>query len=140
MFKKKKLKENNTQVILNYYEDNTLCIPKNMEKIIINSLKKNKIKELQLLEYSINNLSTQLSIIKKLLEDKQNSLENSRKELIYKIKKEVNPDLLCSICFDNRINIILTPCGHTFCDKCFNENRECFTCRTIVQKKYTIYI
>jgi len=29
-------------------------------------------------------------------------------------------ELICKICFENNINIVLLPCGHTHCSKCIN--------------------
>jgi hypothetical protein len=40
----------------------------------------------------------------------------------------------CSICFNNVETPVLTPCGHSFCSKCFfrwiQEKRNCPNCRT----------
>lgn len=127
---------------LSYYSDGSLLINKKDQNEIISSIKASKLKEIELLNYSINNLQTQLLIIQKMVSDKTNDIENSKQEMIANLKKEINPDLLCSICFENRINLVLTPCGHTFCDSCFNlkKNKECFTCRTNVNHGYTIFM
>ena len=127
---------------LSYYNDGTLYINKKDQKEIISSIKASKLKEIELLNYSINNLQTQLLIIQKMASEKTNNIENSKKEMIANLKKEINPDLLCSICFENRINLVLTPCGHTFCSKCFDITKqfECYNCRTKVNKGYNIFI
>ena len=127
---------------LSYYSDGTLLINKRDQREILSSVKASKLKEIELLNYSINNLQTQLLIIQKIAAEKTNNIENSKQEMIANLKKEINPDLLCSICFENRINLVLTPCGHTFCSSCFNltKNKECFTCRTPVDKGFTIFM
>lgn len=35
-------------------------------------------------------------------------------------------DITCKICFENKVNIVLAPCGHTHCSKCIDE--ECIEC------------
>ena len=124
---------------MEYLKDETLYISKKNEKEIIKALKRKRLMEIELLDYSINNLSTQLILINKMVKDKVNSLDNRRKEYIEKIKKEINPDLLCQICFSNRIDIILTPCGHTFCSDCIGDSKECFNCRGSIEKSYKVF-
>ena len=67
-----------------------------------------------------------------------NNIENTKKELIDSVKREINPDILCSICFDNRVDIVLTPCGHT-CENCLGKVYECYTCRGTINSKHKIY-
>ena len=58
--------------------------------------------------------------------------------------KEISNNL-CPICFENQIDICLSPCGHTTCNKCILSNRsniynnKCFTCRTPVNEYIKIY-
>lgn len=141
MFKtKKKVIDTSKQSIeLKFYDDGTLLIPKSAEKVIINSFKKSKLKEIELLNYSITNLMSQIAITKKMIDDNISNFENSKKDYIEKLKREINPDLLCSICFERRIDLVLTPCGHTFCSECFGSSVNCFQCRTLVVTKYKIF-
>ena len=127
-------------LLLTYYKDGTLFIPKKIEKVIISSIKQSKLNEIELLDYSIKNISTKLVIMKKMLSDNENNLENSRKQLLEQIKREVNPDLLCQICFDSRINVILTPCGHSFCTNCLGNSTTCFNCRSTIEKTFKLFI
>ena len=52
---------------------------------------------------------------------------------------------LCSICFENEVNICLIPCGHTICDKCNKNNNfstiinKCYTCRAKITDYIKIY-
>ena len=138
--RKKKVDTTKEPLLLNYYNDGTLIIPKKKEKEIISSIKQSKLNEIGLLDYSIKNISTKLVIMKKMLSDNENNLENSRKEFVEQIKREINPDLLCQICFDNRINVILTPCGHTFCTECVGNSTTCFNCRSTIDKSFKLFI
>ena len=138
--KKKEVDTTTEPLLLNYYNDGTLFINKKKEKVIISSIKQSKLNEIGLLDYSIKNISTKLVIMKKMLSDNESNLENSRKEFVEQIKREVNPDLLCQICFDSRINIILTPCGHTFCTECLGNSTTCFNCRTTIEKAFKLFI
>jgi len=142
MFKSKKkiVDINRSPLVLNYYDDGKLVMSKNDEKLIIDSIKMRKLKEIELLNFSINNLSIQNTIIDKIISEKNEMLETTKKNYIESLNKNINPDLLCQICFENRINLILTPCGHTFCDNCFKEQHTiCFNCRKTVDKRYKIY-
>tara|TARA_B110001469_G_C9635607_1_gene318668 strand:+ start:73 stop:507 length:435 start_codon:yes stop_codon:yes gene_type:complete len=141
-FKRKKKEVDTTKepLLLHYYNDGTLIIPKKKKKELISSIKQSKLNEIGLLDYSIKNISTKLVIMKKMLSDNENNLENSRKEFVEQIKREVNPDLLCQICFDNRINVILTPCGHTFCKECLGNSITCFNCRSTIDKPFKLFI
>ena len=140
MFKKKReLSCEKSPLILDYYKDGSLLIPKKNQKEILDSIKYSKIKEIELLDFSINNLKTQLLIVQKMMTEKTSSIENEKKLMIENIKREINPDLLCQICFERRVDIVWTPCGHTFCQKCFGENSSCFTCRGNVEKVHKIF-
>ena len=139
LFNSKKRLSNNLPLQLNYYNDGTLYIPSKKQKEILSSIKSTKLKEIELLDYSINNLQTQLLILKKIQSENINNIEKSKKELIESIKREVNPDLLCSICFDKRVDVVVTPCGHTFCSSCLGGSRECYSCRTKINQTHKIY-
>lgn len=47
--------------------------------------------------------------------------------MLYGIPDEIDEgdedrDITCKICFENKVNIVLAPCGHTHCSKCINED------------------
>eukprot|EP01083_Nonionella_stella_P010265 29298_1 len=49
----------------------------------------------------------------------------------------------CPICYDQRVNIALSPCGHTLCKDCAEQlpnTEECPMCSKHINKKQTIYI
>ena len=52
---------------------------------------------------------------------------------------ETNP-LDCTICFANRINMRLDPCGHIYCKPCSETFVKCPQCRTSITKIDPIYI
>lgn len=50
-------------------------------------------------------------------------------------RPEHNPDLVCKICFNNRINIRYVPCQHAdACSTCSQALRICPFCRTPIEK------
>ncbi len=124
---------------LNYYDDGSLYINKKDQKEILGSIKNSKLKEIELLDYSINNLQSQLLILRKIKDENTSNIENSKRELIDSIKREINPDLLCSICFEKRVDTVLTPCGHTFCSDCLGSTRECYSCRGNISSRHKIF-
>ena len=139
IFSSKKKISDKTPLLLNYYDDGTLFIPSSKQGEILKSIKQSKIKEIELLNYSINNLQTQLLVLKKLEGDTTKNIEDTKRELIQSIKCDINPDLLCSICFEKRVDTVLTPCGHTFCQECLGSTAECYSCRGGIQAKHKIY-
>ena len=66
--------------------------------------------------------------------EEEQQIESTKLQLIDSIKREINPDLLCQICYENRVNIVITPCGHTFCDKCLGNSLVCYSCRGNIEK------
>jgi len=100
----------------------------NEKRIIFNSLNKSMIEKLKILEYSINNLERQIVIKKK---DFNNYLSDLNSKLTSKYE--------CSICFDNAKEIVLVPCGHSFCERCFVNSDTCYICRTVTIHKQKIY-
>jgi hypothetical protein len=51
------------------------------------------------------------------------------------IKKNLN---FCQICFDNKIDTVIVPCGHLFCLKCIESSNQCYFCRGTIEKKQRI--
>ena len=139
LFKTKKKISDKPPLTISYYNDGTLYIPTSTQNEIVKSIKSTKLKEIELLNYSINNLQTQLLVLKKMKGDVTQNIENSKRELIESIKKEINPDLLCSICFEKRVDTVLTPCGHTFCLECLGNTKECYSCRGAIGCRHRIY-
>ena len=133
-----KKKNNETELeILTFLENKFSNIDDKLKKQIFGILKNEQIKQLNNLNYAIENINNTYSIEKKKLDEllkiKNNFgsyLKLVESNYVNKIKKEVNPDLLCNICYENRCNLVLNPCGHIFCDKCYTNNDNlCYICR-----------
>mmetsp|Transcript_42053 Transcript_42053/g.67606 ORF Transcript_42053/g.67606 Transcript_42053/m.67606 type:complete len:150 (+) Transcript_42053:56-505(+) len=48
----------------------------------------------------------------------------------------------CPICYDHRVNVALTPCGHTLCRACSEElpNKVCPMCSKAISSTHHIFI
>ena len=47
----------------------------------------------------------------------------------------------CTICMTEEIDMVIVPCGHTFCSSCSKKTRSaCFICRTPIMQKQRIYL
>ena len=87
-----------------------------------------------------------------ILKNKNRFLENKNKTLINEIKsfRNINNSLkekidevnLCSICYENKINILCSPCNHIcICEKCHKGvGSKCPMCREDVKKFIKVYI
>ena len=54
---------------------------------------------------------------------------------------DMNIQLQCTICYEDKISFCVTPCGHTFCKKCSDKiTIRCFTCNTVYKGKQKIFI
>jgi hypothetical protein len=134
--------------LLDFLEKKISKIDSNIEKKIYGVLKKKRINELNNLNFAIESLKSNYAIEKKnldeLLKIKKNLtlfLKQNESDYISNIKKQINPDLLCNICYENRINLVLNPCGHIFCDNCFkNSEKTCYICRKCVVNSIKIFI
>ena len=130
-------KNNKNQLeILEFLENKFISIDKKLEKQITGILKNKHVKELNYLNYAIENLKNSYLIEKKKLDEllliKNNIgkfIKSNETKYIKDLKKQVNPDFLCNICYDNTCDIVLNPCGHIFCSKCYNNNVLCYICR-----------
>ena len=144
---KKKVEEDELEV-LTFLENKFSKINKKLEKKIFGVLKNKYIKEINSLNYAKEIVSNNYIIEKKNLDNlikiKNNLttyIKMNENNYIDNLKKIINPDLLCNICYENRCNIVLNPCGHIFCDKCFtNNNLTCFVCRKSVDNCIKIFM
>lgn len=47
---------------------------------------------------------------------------------------------LCPVCFDQEVNMVLIPCGHTACSSCTKQIGDtCMSCRRRVNSKHTLF-
>merc|ERR1719285_1564476 len=54
------------------------------------------------------------------------------------------PVIECSICYENMLDenchqIVLTPCGHTCCNKCAPRLTDCHQCRSEIESKIRVF-
>lgn len=68
-----------------------------------------------------------------LFKHKELSLSKCEPYVVEQIFKE---GLTCSICLDdlNRNTIVITRCGHHYCNECFNKIEECSLCKVNLLK------
>ena len=53
----------------------------------------------------------------------------------------ISNELLCAVCLTNKINVCITPCGHTFCDKCTDHMKSsCYMCKGNVSNKVKLFL
>jgi hypothetical protein len=112
------------------------------------------IAELQVNEFSEPLHAATENYLRKLFQD--NKIEETYKELIEAYRKfflyrdlvhiRQYPDTalsepLCSICFNDPIQYVLTPCGHTFCVNCIKKQMtQCYVCRQTVRERVRLFI
>ena len=50
---------------------------------------------------------------------------------------------MCPICFENEVNTVLVPCGHTYCKTCSESDRsrhaKCPQCRVQINARVKLY-
>ena len=106
---------------------------------------------------TINNSIKVLAVLREnlkqeivFIEHKKNYLNSEIKEqnrnlfsLCNKVRNlegEKNDLLECKIYMENKIENIVLPCGHCYCDKCSFGLQECHICRKSIENLHKIYI
>lgn len=142
----KKKDPNKELEILTFLENKFKKLDDNLKTKIYGVLKNKELTELSDINFAIENLRTTYIVerqqINKLLLVKDNIhkyLQSVKQDYISNLKKDINPELQCQICFENRLDIVLNPCGHMFCNKCFGDNKNCFNCRKEVTNIIKIF-
>lgn len=82
----------------------------------------------------------------------ENKLEKFQQLFIHiinnliKNKEDIKNKKICSICYENEINMCAVPCGHTCCSKCVilsrtntNNNNKCLNCRNQIENYIKLY-
>lgn len=60
--------------------------------------------------------------------------------LALKVAEDTSAGPLCSICTQEKTQVALVPCGHTFCGNCAIKQRsQCYICRSTVRDKLRLY-
>jgi hypothetical protein len=133
--------------ILTFLDNKFKYIDSNLKTKIYGVLKHKELTDLKDINYAIENLRTTYIIEKqklnKLVSTKDNIhkyLESVKNNYIKQLEHDINPELQCQICYDNRLNIVLNPCGHMFCNNCFSSDKNtCFNCRVPVISVINVY-
>jgi len=160
-FKQKQLKLDEYNEQLKHIHDTPNKIETHME-VIKNIYMSNKVMNVDIL----NGLNDQIKkffkdvnsetsdIIRQKIMELEGEIENISRKLISlrsliltgvnEIMKPENVEKkMCSVCFDNEINMALVPCGHTFCKGCSEIDRsryaKCPQCRTQINARIKIY-
>jgi DNA repair ATPase RecN len=59
------------------------------------------------------------------------------------VKPEDSQKKMCPICFENEINTVLVPCGHTYCKPCSDmdrtRNAKCPQCRSQINARVKLF-
>ncbi|AUF82502.1 RING-finger domain-containing protein [Tetraselmis virus 1] len=81
-----------------------------------------------------SNFKQSSSDINKVFEDLQKKYEESQEQL----EQELN----CSICYVNKKDHAIIPCGHVFCESCIKRsgNTWCPSCRKIIQRSIKLFL
>lgn len=71
---------------------------------------------------------------------KQDKINNFKKLINLCIEDKYKDIFLCQICFSNKINTCINPCGHTFCGECAEKMSECTNCKSFICGKIKMSI
>jgi rubrerythrin len=102
--------------------------------------------ELIILKDEMNTVYKSYNFLNKLFIKNIVSSNNEDTSDIKKNLNEIKEKLTCKICFDNTINMILEPCGHTaICSNCYTSmrmynNRKCPICNKLITSSKKIYL
>jgi len=56
------------------------------------------------------------------------------------VAQDIQGGPYCSICTTERVNMVLNPCGHTYCNNCGQKQKSaCFICRSAVKERLRIF-
>lgn len=160
-FKQKQLKLDDYNEQLKNVHDTPNKIETHMEvlKKVYMSNKVSNVDTLNILNDQVkkffNDVNSEISdIIRQKIMELEGEIENISRKLISlrsliltgvnEIMKPENVEKkMCSVCFDNEINMALVPCGHTFCKGCSEIDRsryaKCPQCRTQINARIKIY-
>lgn len=77
-----------------------------------------------------------------IVEKKEEIKTKTKDKIEIKDEAGLKDDVLCKICMEHRVTIVLIPCGHAqLCDKCSDKiTDKCPTCKSVISKKMTFYM
>jgi hypothetical protein len=81
------------------------------------------------------------------LEKISEKLNSLRKVIMAGLDEIVKPEdaqkKMCPICFENEVNTVLVPCGHTYCKGCSDidrsRNAKCPQCRSVINARVKLF-
>jgi sacsin len=81
----------------------------------------------------LENISRKLNALRKLIITGMSEL----------VKPEDAQKKICPVCFDSEVNMVLVPCGHTYCRGCAemdrSRNARCHQCRAVINSRIKLY-
>jgi len=81
----------------------------------------------------LENITRKLNALRKLILTGMSEL----------VKPEDAQKKICPVCFDNEVNMVLVPCGHTYCRGCAemdrSRNAKCHQCRAVINSRIKLY-
>lgn len=95
----------------------------------------------------INYLNSRKEQFEKERDDIGRKLNALRKLITTAISDLVKPEdvqkKMCPVCFDKEVNMVLVPCGHTYCNGCAELDRtrhaKCAQCRSQINARVKLY-
>ena len=121
-----------TQVNINEYNERM-----KKEEEIISYYEKMQIRLLAQSDKNLGKLKSEKAEIESELSVLYDFMLTSAKDIIPEDKREAHT---CPICIEKKINICLTPCGHTFCEGCAAKSTNCALCRKSVKERVKMFI
>lgn len=76
---------------------------------------------------------------KRKIEQLEFRLQENFKE-IEELKKEIQAQKKCKICYEDNICIVLLPCGHMCCSVCASKIQTCFMCRRMIDSRQKCFM
>ena len=147
-FKFKKPISNKDKELIEFLDNKIEKLDKKNKKLIYSCINKEQKAKLEYYDSLITDLDLHYNLENKNYNDLIQNMKNINQELeiikknyITHLQKNINPDFLCNICFAERVNIVINPCGHLFCLKCVDNNTHtnCFICRNKIDSVTKIY-
>lgn len=139
MFKRCYGKKEPDNIVIEVDEYGNIHMDKDIEKVIIESIKKSRVEDIKMIDYSINQAESKLVMINKDIDDYTCVLNGIKNNAYHILKTQIEDEYMCQICFANKKNMIMVPCGHMICNKCIPTLNNCFFCRTPVNQVYRVY-
>lgn len=95
-------------------------------------------------EDMMRNIQNELTELRKKRDDIEENMAAMRKCVLLGVQMMIPEEKvqkhLCPVCFDQEVNMVLIPCGHTACAACTKQIGDtCMSCRRRVNSKHTLF-